>query len=110
MEKDREPAPVGIQDHVHTDVADQAAAGNQTVGEARKELLHHHPAACEQAMGMVGLRRSLARLRCGRQLVPLQDADLAEVVCKDPGCEQAGDAAAEHDGAIGVLVVHGNLL
>ncbi len=47
------------------------------------------------SLGHAGTRR-----RALRQLVPLDDGDLGEVVGEDPSGQQPGHAGAEHHGVV----------
>ena len=84
-----------------------AAAGKKFVNDAGKELRDLPQAAGEQRVGVAPLRDAAARQPVDRELVPVEDRDLLEVVGEDTRGRQAAHAPPDDDGVFTVLATHG---
>ena len=68
-------------------------------GDPREQLLDHHQPPLEEEMEMTGVRHARPVLAVAfRQLVPLDDGDLVEMIGEHARREHAPDAASHHDG------------
>ena len=102
----RKALPAGFKAHVGKHVAQQPAARHQGRGEAGEQLFQHQPATRQQAVRLQRVRRALARCGARGQFVAFEQQHLVEAFAQHTGSQQAGQAGAEHDGALGGVGCH----
>jgi len=89
--------PVTDPVHITGDIAPDAAAGDDLIGPAGKEILDDAASARQQAVGMASLRHAFSRHVLGWKTIALQDRDLVEEIRKRSRCQQAAHAGADHN-------------
>lgn len=98
-----EAVPAEQQTSVGEHVADRDAVRDQVLGQAREQLLERLLSAREQGVDVPRLRCAAPVIRARREIVAVDDGHLAVGIGEHARGEQAGHAAAQHDG---VVVVH----
>src|SRR5262245_59722527 len=77
---------VMLETNVSGDADGNATGLDQRVRVSGEDLVYGLQAACEEAVGMPGLRDPKSCFRSRLQNVALQHQDLPEIGCKDTGC------------------------
>jgi hypothetical protein len=85
--------PAKIEAHVHRN----RTACDQRRHQIGKELRHDELALHQQAVHVIALRHTLARLRTRRDLIPLDQGDTIEVIREHARCQQAGEPSTDDD-------------
>ena len=83
------------------------AVMRQHAARGAEEVLQELRAPGQERVRVTALRGAAAVLRCGGEVVLLQDDHLVETVGEDAGGDEAGVAAADDEGALVPLRRHG---
>ena len=82
------------------------APRDEFVAQPRQQPFHHGQAARPDAVRVAALRNAFARRRIRGWMVALDQRDPFETIGQHARREQAGDAAADHDGMGAQAMVH----
>jgi hypothetical protein len=83
----------------------QRTSGGQIGRDPREQTLESHPPLDEQEMGVPGLWHARAPGGSRRQRVALQDGHLIKMLDEDAGRAEAREAAANHHGTTGPMLI-----
>ncbi|ARX81291.1 hypothetical protein SMD44_00689 [Streptomyces alboflavus] len=96
-----------VQHRELPEVGHRGARVPQFGAQPREEVLQELRAPGQERVRVTALRGAAAVLRCGGEVVLLQDDHLVETVGEDAGGDEAGVAAADDEGALVPLRRHG---